>query len=385
MAETADAIIIGAGIMGVSAAYHLSRGGYGKVVVLEKDSVCSGSTALAGGGIRHQFSKKVGVELTRKSIVTFENFEDEFGVDPQLHQHGYLYPIHTEQELEIFRQNVEMQRGLGADVRLLSPAEARELFPYLNTEILLGATYSPRDGYCDPHLCTTAMADRAKELGAVIKQQHEVVEIRRRGDRIQGVMTPRGEFQSPVLVVACGPWAGLVGKLAHVDIPVQPKRRTKFITAPFPFETIPFEMPFIIDHHTGLSVRREGPGFLMGFNRRDEASTFSTDTEWSLVPDMVEVAVELMPSMEDAQIFRGYAGLYEMTPDQDGIISGVPEVEGLYVIGGFSGHGFMHGPIAGQLMAEIIMEGHAHTVDVDPLSFDRFARGDYQKEILTSF
>jgi sarcosine oxidase, subunit beta len=385
MAETADVIVIGAGIMGISTAYHLARRGGGKVVVLERDAVCSGSTALAGGGIRHQFSKRVGVELTKRSIVTFENFEEEYGVDPQLRQHGYLYPVHTEHQLDLFRRNVEMQRGAGADVRLLEPADVAALFPYLNAETLVGATYSPRDGYCDPHLCTTAMADRARDLGAVIKQQHEVVEIKRRGDRVQGAVTTKGEFEAPVIVIACGPWAGLVGRLARVDIPVAPRRRTKFATAPFPFERVPFEMPFIIDHHTGLSIRREGPGFLMGYNRRNEVSSFSTDAEWSLVPDMVEVAVELMPALEDAQISHGFAGLYEMTPDQDGIISAVPEVEGLHVIGGFSGHGFMHGPIAGQLMAEIIMDGQAHTVDISSLAFDRFARGEYQREILTSF
>ena len=163
MAETADVVIVGAGIMGVSTAYHLARRRAGRIVVLERDDVCSGSTALASGGIRHQYANRIGIELTTHSIVTYERFEDEFGVDPNFRQHGYLILVTTEDELAIARRSVALQQSLGVDVRAARRRdETQQRFPYLNTDDLLGATYSPRDGYADPYLCH----DRHRRAGA---------------------------------------------------------------------------------------------------------------------------------------------------------------------------------------------------------------------------
>lgn len=170
MTETAEVLVVGAGIMGVSTAYHLARLGAGRVIVLERDTVCSGSTALASGGIRHQYANRLGIELTTHSIVTYERFQEEFGVDPHFRQHGYLILIATEEELATARRSVALQRSLGVDVELLDAAATRALCPYLNTDDLLGATYTPRDGYADPYLCATAIAARARDLGVVIKQ-----------------------------------------------------------------------------------------------------------------------------------------------------------------------------------------------------------------------
>src|SRR5437763_7017502 len=192
MTDTADVVIVGAGIMGVSTAYHLARLGAGRVIVLERDTVCSGSTALASGGIRHQYANRLGVELTTHSIVTYERFQDEFGVDPHFRQHGYLLLIATEEGLVLARRTVTLQRSFGVDVQLLDADATRALCPYLRTDDLLGATYSPRDGYADPYLCTTAIAARARELGVEIRQQCEVRGFVRSGDRVSGVVTASG-------------------------------------------------------------------------------------------------------------------------------------------------------------------------------------------------
>jgi len=382
-ADTADVVVIGAGIMGVSTAYHLARRRAGRVVLLERDDVCAGSTALASGGIRHQYANRIGVELTRHSIETYERFEDEFGVNPRFRQHGYLILVTTEAEHAQAERNVALQRGLGVDVRLLSAAETKHRFPYLATDDLRGATYSPRDGYADPYLVTTAMAARARELGVTIRTGCEVTGFVRRPDGVEGVMTAGGPVSAPVVVVAAGAWSGLVGRLAGVDVPVAPLRRSKFITAPFPFEKIPEATPFVIDTHQAISLRREGAGILMGIGRREEAGSFSTTLDWSLAEPLVERAVHRAPVLADAQLMGTWTGLYEMTPDQTGIVSTVPGVAGLHVIAGFSGHGFMHGPIAGQLMAELIVDGRASTVDITPLALDRFARGEMNLEPLT--
>jgi len=182
--------------MGVSTAYHLARLGVGRVIVLERDTVCSGSTALASGGIRHQYANRLGVELTTHSIVTYERFREEFAVDPNFRQHGYLILIATEDELATARRSVALQRSLGVDVELLDAAATRALCPYLNTDDLLGATYTPRDGYADPYLCATAIATRARALGVVISQQHEVRGFLREGDRVRGVTTAAGDVEA---------------------------------------------------------------------------------------------------------------------------------------------------------------------------------------------
>jgi sarcosine oxidase subunit beta len=383
MTEPADVVIVGAGIMGVSTAYHLARLGAGRVIVLERDTVCSGSTALASGGIRHQYANRLGIELTTHSIVTYERFSEEFGVDPNFRQHGYLILIATGEELARARSSVALQRSLGVDVELLDASATRTLCPYLNTDDLLGATYTPRDGYADPYLCTTAIAARARDLGVVIRQGREVRGFIRQGDRVTGVITDAGSVEAGAVVIATGAWSGVVGKLADVDIPVRPHRRHKFMTAPFPAERIPAATPFVIDPYRNFSLRREGPGLLLGHGRRDEPDSFSTEIDRSLEPRVVERAIHRAPALADAELMRAWAGLYEMTPDQTGIVSAVPGVAGLHVIAGFSGHGFMHGPIAGQLMAEMLVHGRAVTMDASALDLARFARGEAHVEPLT--
>jgi sarcosine oxidase subunit beta len=269
------------------------------------------------------------------------------------------------------------------DVTLLSPGETRRRFPYLATDDLRGATYSPRDGYADPYLATTAIAARARDLGVTIRTGCEVVGFARTAEAVDGVVTREGAIAAPVVVIAGGAWSGVLGTLAGVDIPVKPLRRSKFITAPFGFDRIPEATPFVIDPHQGISLRREGAGILLGIGRRGEAGSFSTTLDWGLAEPLVERAVRRAPVLAEAQLMRTWSGLYEMTPDQTGIVSAVPGVAGLHVVAGFSGHGFMHGPIAGQLMAELIVDGQASTVDADPLSLERFARGETSVESLT--
>jgi sarcosine oxidase subunit beta len=186
------------------------------------------------------------------------------------------------------------------------------------------------------------------------------------------------------VILAAGCWSGQVGKLAGVEIPVSPLRRCMFITAAIDGTRIPLETPFIIDHHSGFSIRREGAGIKVGFGRKDGGNrSFDTTPDRDLIPSVAERAVRRCPALEDAPVMRVWAGLYEMTPDQMGILSAVPGVDGLHVIAGFSGPGFMHGPIAGQLMAELVADGRAHTVDVTALDIDRFRRGQTPVEVMT--
>ena len=253
-------------------------------------------------------------------------------------------------------------------------------FPYLQTADLLGGTFSPRDGYADPYLAATAIAARARERGASIRQHQEVVGFARSESRVTAVVTRDATIEAPVIVIAAGCWSGAVGRLAGAEIPVTPRRRHKFITAPFPADRIPEATPFVIDPHQGISIRREGAGLLLGIGRRDEGPTFRTETDWSLTDALVERTVHRAPALAEAALMRGWAGLYEMTPDRHPVIGQAPGVAGFYLANGFSGHGFQHAPVVGKLLAELILEGEAKTVDVSDLGLERFAQGGLVSE-----
>ena len=354
-------VIVGAGIMGVSTAYHLARRRVGRVVVLERDGVCSGSTALASGGIRHQYANRIGIELTLQSIETFERFETEFGVDPHFRQHGYLILATTERRAGPGGKERGAPAEPGVDVELLSPEETRQSIPLPPHRRPPG-----RDLLSRAMAMRTPISSRPRWLrGRVIwvwrsARAAKCMGIRRNASRVEGVTTSEGSLDAPVVVLAAGAWTGVVGRLAGVDIPVPPRRRSKFITAAVSLRAgFPAATPFVIDTHQGISLRREGAGLLLGIGRKHDAPSFGTEVDWSLTDPLIERIVRRVPALADAGLMRGWAGLYEMTPDQTGIVSAVPDVPGLHVIAGWSGHGFMHGPIAGQLMAELIADGRA--------------------------
>jgi sarcosine oxidase subunit beta len=201
----------------------------------------------------------------------------------------------------------------------------------------------------------------------------EVTDIRVAEGRAQGVITSHGEVATTVVVNAAGPWAGVVGEMAGVDIPVVPVSRQIVVTGPMP--EVPPDFPFVIDFAQSLYFHREGPGILTGMSNPDQPVGFdqSVDQEWELVH--LEAAMRRMPILERAGLANRWAGLYEVSPDAHPILGRTSQVEGLHCIGGFSGHGFMHGPICGLLLAEEILDGQAHTMDITPLYLDRFREG----------
>lgn len=201
----------------------------------------------------------------------------------------------------------------------------------------------------------------------------EVTGIRVEKRRIRGVFTNRGEVSTPVVVNAAGPWAGEVGWMAGVEIPIVPVRRQIAVTGPIP--EVPPDFPFVIDFAQSLYFHREGPGILTGMSNPNEPAGFdqSVDREWEVIH--LEAAMKRMPILERAGLANRWAGLYEVSPDAHPILGRIPQVEGLYCIGGFSGHGFMHGPACGLLLAEEILDGQAHTLDITPLHIDRFGEG----------
>jgi sarcosine oxidase subunit beta len=231
---------------------------------------------------------------------------------------------------------------------------------------------------------THAIARAARRHGVKIFEKTEVTAIEIKGGRIVSVTTPQGRVETPTVVNAAGPYAARVGKLAGVDIPVNPIRRQLFITRPFPASKIPPSVPLTIDHRQNSYFRREGECILLS-GPQDEKPSFNLTTDFDSMVESANKAMHRVPVLEEARIVRGWAGLYEITPDNHAILGRVPEVEGLILAVGFSGHGFQHGPAVGRVMAEVILHGHSELIDISPVALTRFKEGQLILESLTAF
>jgi len=374
LAQTADVVIVGGGVMGVSTAYHLALKGCPDVLLLERESFLGmEATGKCAGGIRYQFGTEINVRLSQFSLPMLDRFEEELGQPIDLHYCGYLFLLTNEKDLETFRQNVEMQRRLGVETQWLEPTEIAEMAPLLNLDDVLGGTFNAQDGLADPNGVVQGYASGARRLGAKLLTDVEVIDIHVEGKQVVGVITDQGEIATSTVVNAAGPWAGEVGGMAGVDIPILPVRRQIVVTSPM--SGIPPDFPFIIDFAKSLYFHREGPGILTGMSNPNEKVSFdqSLDTDWELIH--MEAAMKRLPILKQAGLANHWAGLYENSPDAHPILGRVPQVEGLYCIGGFSGHGFQHGPICGLLLAEEILDGRAHTLDISQLDLARFEEG----------
>ena len=375
---TADIVIIGGGVMGTSTAYHLALRGHRDVLLLERESFFGmQATGKCAGGIRFQFGTEINVRLSLLSLPMLDRFEEELDQPIDLRYCGYLFLLTEEDDVVAFRRNVEMQHRLGVGTEWLEPAQIATLVPLINLEGVLAGTFHAHDGLADPNSVVQGYVSGARRLGAKLLNDVEVTDIRVEGGRVRGVVTDRGEVTTPVVVNAAGPWAGVVGGMAGVDIPVVPVRRQIVVTGPIP--EVPPDFPFVIDFAQSLYFHREGPGILTGMSNPDQPVSFdqSVDDEWELVH--LEAAMRRLPILERAGLASRWGGLYEVSPDAHPILGRIPQVEGFYCVGGFSGHGFMHGPVCGLLLAEEVLDGRGHTMDITPLYIDRFREG---KEIV---
>jgi len=372
-------VIVGGGVMGVSTAYHLAAKGCKNVLLLEREPFFgTQATGKCAGGIRYQFGTEINVRLSLLSLPMLDRFEEEMGQPIDVRHCGYLFLLTKQEDVEVFRRQVEMQHRLGVMTEWLEVDEIARRVPLVNLEGVLAGTFHARDGLADPSGVVQGYVSGARRLGARLLNEVEVIGIQVQGDRVVGVVTNHGNVSAPVVVNAAGPWAGEVGRMAGVEIPIVPLRRQIVVTGPIP--EIPPDFPMVVDFAQSLYFHREGRGILTGMSNPKERIGFdqSVDEEWEVVH--LEAAIRRMPILEKATRAAHWAGLYEVSPDAHPILGRVPELEGFYVIGGFSGHGFMHGPAAGLLLAEEIVDGRAHTLDITPLSITRFREGRLIRE-----
>jgi len=375
----AQIVVVGGGVMGASAAYHLARRGCRDLLLLEKQPFFGqGATGKCAGGVRYQFSTEINVRLSQLSLPMLERFEDEIGQPIDLRHCGYLFLLTHADDVATFRHNVALQNRLGVGTVWLSPEEVRRMAPQMATADVLAGVFHDRDGLADPNGVVAGYVGAARRLGVKALTDTAVTGIDVQAGRVTAVRTNRGRVACETVVNAAGPWAGAVSALAGVPLPITPVRRQMLTTTPLP--QIPPDFPFVIDFATGLYFHREGEGILTGMANPDEPPGFDerVDEAWEGVH--MEAAIARLPLLAQAGRMAHWAGLYENTPDAHPIIGWVPELDGYAVVTGFSGHGFMHGPAAGLLMAEILLDGQASTLDVSALGYARFAAGALIRE-----
>lgn len=374
-----DIVIIGGGIVGASVAYHLAKKGITRLLLVEREPFLGArATAKCAGGIRQQFSSAVNIALSREAVRQWTTLAAELEIDFTFHRHGYLFLATTAATAEHFTASAAMQRSMGVPVEILTPGEVARRWPHLRVDDVILAAFGPADGYADPHAPVQGYAAGARRLGAQVRTGATVTGIDVVAGRVAAVRLGAERVEAGAVVNCAGASGAKIAALAGVAIPVSPYRRQLFTTTPFP--DVPDQTPLTVDMGTGMYFRKECGGLMIGMTNPAEppSENETVDADWQVTT--IEKAVERVPIIERAEIQASWAGLYDVTPDHHPILGAAPGLRGYWQAVGFSGHGFMHSPAVGTVMAEMIADGRARAVDVSSLSMTRFARGECIRE-----
>ena len=372
--SSAEVVIIGAGAIGCSIAYHLTQRGQRNVVVVERATIGAGSTSKAAGGIRAQFASEVEIRFSLESIERFKRFKDEFGVDCGYVQDGYLFVVSDSGVLAKYERTVRFQNELGVPSRIVSPEDVRELAPGISLDGVIAGVWCPTDGHATPNDVCMAFAGRARQAGARFLEETTVTGMHRVGGGRTLVETTAGTIETPLVVVAAGANAAPVARMLGAEVPVVPKRRHVFVTDDF--DGIRHPLPLTIDTGSGFYLRSEHQTLLMSPGDVGEVSDFfEVPVDWGALETTVEKGVKRFPVLEQATVRNAWAGLRPLTPDEHAIVDWLPGVPGVFCAVGFCGHGFQHSPATGHHVAEWLLQGQP-SIDLSALSFARFAGRD---------
>lgn len=377
----AEVVVIGGGVMGVSVAWHLAARGCRDVVVVDRTPAPGeGSTGRATGGFRAQFATPVNIRLSLLSREKLLRFPEEIGADSGYRPYGYLFLASGEAQMAALRSIRPLQWELGVPVEEIGPEDVTRLNPAVRLDGIPGGSFCPIDGFIRPLDILNGYMEAARRLGVRFAFGVEVTGFtiaKSLPGRVMTVRTSAGPITARHVVNAAGAWAGGLGKLAGVEIPVSPLRRQ--VAPTVPTSVLPEEMPMTIFLADGFHLRvRDGRVLLLWPQPSTSADPFDASFDESWLPGLLERARARVPSLQDVPVDHAgcWAGLYEMSPDQHAIVGRAPGLENLWLINGSSGHGVMHSPALGQLVAEMILDGAAHTIDVHALRPSRFAEGE---------
>jgi len=371
--NSADIIITGAGVLGLSIAYNLAiREKDLKIMVIEQEKLpgmCS--TAQCTGGIRHQFTSKTNVQLTKLSMSYFRKFNSQMDTPIFLRQRGYLFCTGQDKRLAEFETMLKTTKELDIPVQLFAPEQLQQMYPFLNTEDLKGATYCPVDAYADPGNVVQGYYKQAVRQGVEVRLNESVDEVLVKSGKVKGVKTCKENLYAPVVVNAAGPWFTRLATLAGLEVPSRPFRRQVYVCTPM--DDIPRQSPLVVDADTGFYMHVEKNGTLiLGGTDKDTAPGTSTAVDWSYLDNFIEAAVNRIPALDQAELMRAYVGIRSLTPDYHGILGEGEVLPGFFLAGGFGGQGFMHAPAVGLIAANLIIDGKCELVDTSKLSPDRF-------------
>ncbi|HEV2687080.1 MAG TPA: FAD-dependent oxidoreductase [Bryobacteraceae bacterium] len=377
MPQTADVVIIGAGIVGSSIAYHLTEAGCKNVLVIERETRQGlGSTGKSMGGVRAQFATDVNIRMSMYAIPFLNRFEEATGYPSGYKPHGYLFMATNEKHMDYLRANYARQVALGLKgVELLAPADIAKVLPQMRSDDIIGGSFCATDGFVDPNSVMVGFMLHAMENGATLQRGTEVIGLHVENAEIAGVDTTNGPVATRTVVNAAGPWAAGVAAMAGADLPVEPLRRMLVPTEPFP--GLPERLPMIIDMSTGWHFRQEGLGLLMAWADMSEQPGLRMDFDPAFIEKILTHAAARVPAFADLAVNprRCWAGCYEMTPDHHSILGPSQHIRGLFFANGFSGHGVMHSPATGRIVSDLILRGETDIINARDLNVQRFAEG----------
>jgi sarcosine oxidase, subunit beta len=375
MPRTAEAIIIGAGVMGASLAFHLTRAGMQQVTILDKQGLCGGMTAKSGALVRMHYTNEAEARMAFAALRYFQNWHDMVGGECGFTRTGFIMTV-TPANSEGLRKNVEMLQRVGVNTSVLTPQELRELQPFAQVDDLTSAAYEPDSGYADSRATATALMQQAQRQGATLYEGIAVTAIRAHGGRVVGVETSDGLFEAPIVVVMAGPWSDRLLRTVHIDLPLTPQRaQIAFYHRP---PALAQGHMVFIDGALGTYFRPHGKSLtLVGVGSwkpepPPDPDHYNEANDPDFIPAAKAKAARRIPGLQQAEYERGHAGIYDVSPDSRAILDRAPGIDGLYIAAGFSGTGFKISPAVGACMAELITQGRASFVDITPFRFSRF-------------
>ncbi len=379
MTQSYDAIIIGAGVIGVSIAFHLAERGL-KPLILERKTVASGATGHSSGLIRMHYDLAAESELAFVSFNKyFTNWRERVGGECGFTRTGFLQIAKREHEDKL-RGNVGNQQRIGINTSIISAQDVKKLAPDFLTDQFDVAAYEPDSGYADATLTTNSMLDSAKRNGVTLIQNCEVTAIHTSGGHITGVNTNQGEFSAPIIVNAAGTWAAQVAKMADIDVPLETwTHDVAFLHRPLTLGNF----PAVIDDTINAYFRPEGSALILAAGEDESMRNEAPDAEEQIptpnfLDNLIEHLCKRIPKIEESGLHSVHVGRDGLTPDQRPIFGGAGPA-GFYLACGLSGTGFKISPAAGASMSELILDGKSKTVDIHPFRFERFVEGQLLK------